>query len=104
MRNLESSDFDADTARSFLSDVDNAVSSLNGFRSELGATSNQLESSSRNLATQHTNTREASAILSNVDYATEVSNFSKQNIMSQVGAFNQAQSNVTQQAVLRLLQ
>lgn len=101
---LNVSDFDADTARDFLDDVDTALTSLNSFRSELGATSNQLESSSRNLATQHTNTREASAILSNVDYASEVANFSKQNVLAQVGALGQAQSNITQQAVLRLLQ
>lgn len=104
LKNLDVEDFDADTARDFLDDVDDAVTSLNTFRGELGTTSNQLESSSRNLTTQHTNTREASAILSNVDYASEISNFTKQNVLSQIGAFSQAQSNVTQQAVLRLLQ
>jgi flagellin len=103
LRDLDVSNFTADTARDFLDDVDNAVDTLNTYRGELGSTSNQLESSSRNLATQYTNTREASAILSNVDYASEVTNFSKQNILAQVGAFTQAQSNVTQSAVLRLL-
>ena len=104
LRDLDVSDFTADAARNFLDDIDNAVDTLNSYRGELGSTSNQLESSSRNLTTQYTNTREASAILSNVDYASEVTNFSKQNILAQVGAFTQAQSNVTQTAVLRLLQ
>lgn len=104
LRNLDVSDFDASSAREFLDDVDNAITSLNTFRGEFGTTSNQLESSSRNLATQYTNTREASSILSNVDYASEVANFSKQNVLAQVGAFAQAQSNITQQTVSRLLQ
>ena len=104
LRNLDVSDFDASSAREFLDDVDNAVNSLNSFRGELGSTSNQLESSSRNLATQYTNTREANSVLSNVDYASEVANFSKQNVLAQVGAFAQAQSNITQQTVSRLLQ
>ncbi len=103
--NLDASSFTADTARGFLEDVDNAVTQLNDFRSDFGTVANQLESSSRNLATQYTNTREAESVLSNIDFASEVSNFSKQNILAQVGAFGQAQSsNITQQTVLRLLQ
>ncbi len=104
LANLTVADFDSEAARDFLDDVDNAIGSLSSYRGELGTTANQLESSSRNLTTQNTNTREASSILSNIDYSSEVSNFSKQNVLSQVGAFAQAQSNITQQAVSRLLQ
>lgn len=103
--NQDPATFTADTARSFLETVDSAVTDLNSIRSDFGTTANQLESSSRNLTSQYTNTREAESILSNIDYASEVSNFSKQNILAQVGAFGQAQSsNITQQTVLRLLQ
>jgi flagellin len=103
--NQDPSTFTADTARDFLENVDDALVTLNENRSEFGSTSNQLQSSSRNLATQETNIRSAESVLSNVDYANEVSNFSKQNILAQVGAFGQAQSsNITQQTVLRLLQ
>ncbi len=103
--NLDPTTFTADTARDFLDDVDDAITQLNDVRGEFGTTANQLESSSRSLATQYTNTREAESILSNIDFASEVSNFSKQNILAQVGAFGQAQSaNITQQTVLRLLQ
>jgi flagellin len=102
--NQDPSNFDASTARSFLDTVDEAINTLNSERSNFGSTANQLESSYRNLATQYTSTMEARSILTDVDYAKETSSFSKQNILAQVGAFGLAQSNVSQQNVLRLLQ
>jgi flagellin len=102
--NQDPSSFDASTARSFLDTVDEAINTLNSERSNFGSTANQLESSYRNLATQYTSTMEARSILTDVDYAKETSSFSKQNILAQVGAFGLAQSNVSQQNVLRLLQ
>lgn len=102
--NQDPSNFDASTARSFLDTVDEAINTLNSERSNFGSTANQLESSYRNLATQYTSTMEARSILTDVDYAKETSSFSKQNILAQVGAFSLAQSNVSQQNVLRLLQ
>lgn len=102
--NQDPNSFDASTARSFLDTVDEAINTLNSERSNFGSTANQLESSYRNLATQYTSTMEARSILTDVDYAKETSSFSKQNILAQVGAFSLAQSNVSQQNVLRLLQ
>lgn len=102
--NQDPNSFDASTARSFLDTVDEAINTLNSERSNFGSTANQLESSYRNLATQYTSTMEARSILTDVDYAKETSSFSKQNILAQVGAFGLAQSNVSQQNVLRLLQ
>jgi len=102
--NQDPTTFDAATARAYLEDVDNAVTQLNDFRSEFGATSGQLQSASRNLGSQYTNTQSAQSVISNIDYSKEVSNFSKQNILAQIGAYGQVQSNnITQQAVLRLL-
>ncbi len=102
--NQDPSSFNASTARSFLDTVDEAINTLSSERSNFGSTANQLESSYRNLATQYTSTMEARSILTDVDYAKETSSFSKQNILAQVGAFSLAQSNVSQQNVLRLLQ
>jgi flagellin len=46
----------------------------------------------------------ANSILEDVDYAQEVSNFSKQNIIAQIGAYASAQSNnINQGIVTRLL-
>ncbi len=102
--NQDPSTFTAATARSFLDNVDDALNTLNSNRAEFGSTANQLESSNRNLATQYTSTMEARSVLTDIDYAKETSSFSKQNILAQVGAFSLAQSNVSQQNVLRLLQ
>ena len=53
--------------------------------------------------TQKTNTLNAAALF-DTNYAKETSNFSKQNILSQIGAFGQVQANnINQQMVSRLL-
>jgi flagellin len=102
--NQDASTFDASTARSYLDQVDNAINTVNDFRADFGSTQNQLQSSSTNLLTQYTQTRESSSILTDIDYAKEVSNFSKQNVLAQVGAYAAAQSNnINQNVVTRLL-
>lgn len=101
---LKDGSFSADDARAFLDTIDNAADKLQGFRSEIGSTAQQLESSYTSLSSQVVNNSSALATISNVDFAKEVSSFSKQNIMAQVGSFGQAQANnINQQAVLRLL-
>lgn len=103
--NQDPATFDAATARSFLDTVDDALTQLNSYRADFGSTANQLQSANSNLATQYTNTVAANSVLIDLNYANEVSNFSKQNILAQVGALGLAQSNnITQQTVLRLLQ
>ena len=103
--NQDPASFDAQSARDFLDTVDDALTQLNDYRSDFGSTANQLQSANQNLATQYTSTMSAQSILMDVDYAQEMNNFSKQNILAQVGAMGLAQSNnITQQNVLRLLQ
>lgn len=100
----DASSFTTNAARNYLESVDDAITSLNDFRAELGSTQNQLESSSRNLLTQYTQTKDSSSIILDVDYAKEVSSFSKQNVLAQIGAFASAQSNnINQNIVNRLL-
>ena len=103
LANQDSATFSSSDARSFLESVDKAINGLNDVKSEFGTVQNQLESSSRNLLTQQTSTLNAASLF-DTDYAKESSNFSKQNILAQIGAYGQAQSlNVNQQNVLRLL-
>lgn len=79
------------------------MNSLNDMRSEIGAVQNKLESSGRSLLTQRTNTLNAASMF-DTDYAKESLNFSKQNVMTQIGAFGQAQSTyITQQMVSKLI-
>lgn len=101
--NQDPATFSASDASNFLSNIDKAMSGLNDVRSEFGSTQKQLESSSRNLVSQQTSTLNAASLFE-TNYAKETSNFSKQNILSQIGAYGQAQSNnINQQSVLRLL-
>ena len=101
--NQDSSTFTSENARDFLETVDKAMNSLNDMRSEIGAVQNKLESSGRSLLTQRTNTLNAASMF-DTDYAKESLNFSKQNVMTQIGAFGQAQSTyITQQMVSKLI-
>ncbi|PLY06403.1 MAG: flagellin [Arcobacter sp.] len=84
--------------------VDTALTTLNGLRSGVGSTQNQVESAVRNLMTQSTNLSAAESVIRDVDYAQESANFNKQNIISQAGSYAISQANATQQNVLRLLQ
>lgn len=101
--NQDSSTFSSSDAKNFLEKVDSAINGLNDIRSNIGSVQNQLESSNRNLLTQQTSTLGANSLY-DTDYAKESSNFSKQNILAQIGAFGTAQgSNINQQMVTRLL-
>ncbi|MCT7444653.1 flagellin [Aliarcobacter cryaerophilus] len=84
--------------------VDAAITTLNGYRGDIGSTQNQVESAVRNLMTQSTNIKAAESVIRDVDYAEESANFNKLNIVSQAGSYAISQSNATQQNVLRLLQ
>ena len=84
--------------------IDSAISTLNGYRGDIGSTQNQVESAVRNLMTQSTNIKAAESVIRDVDYAEESANFNKLNIISQAGSYAISQSNATQQNVLRLLQ
>lgn len=103
LANQDATTFSSSDAKSFLENVDKAISGLNNVRSEFGAVQNQLESSSRNLLSQQTSTLNAASLF-DTNYAKESSNFSKQNILAQIGSFGQAQANnLNQQIVSRLL-
>jgi len=84
--------------------IDKAITTLNGYRGDIGSTQNQVESAVRNLMTQATNVTAAESIIRDVDYAEESANFNKQNIISQAGSYAISQANTVQQNVLRLLQ
>lgn len=103
LANQDATTFSSSDAKSFLENVDKAISGLNNVRSEFGTVQNQLESSSRNLLSQQTSTLNAASLF-DTNYAKESSNFSKQNILAQIGSFGQAQANnLNQQIVSRLL-
>ncbi|HCC5804769.1 TPA: FliC/FljB family flagellin [Escherichia coli] len=84
--------------------LDEAISSIDKFRSSLGAVQNRLDSAVTNLNNTTTNLSEAQSRIQDADYATEVSNMSKAQIIQQAGNSVLAKANQVPQQVLSLLQ
>ena len=87
-----------------LAALDAAISSVDKFRSSLGAIQNRLDSAVTNLNNTTTNLSEAQSRIQDADYATEVSNMSKAQIIQQAGNSVLAKANQVPQQVLSLLQ
>ena len=83
--------------------IDDAITTLNGYRGDIGSTQNQVESAVRNLMTQATNIKNAESVIRDVDYAEESAKFNKLNIYLKA-IICTSQSNAVSQNVLRLLQ
>ncbi|WFL66026.1 FliC/FljB family flagellin [Pantoea sp. X85] len=99
---------DAQTATTTTADplkaLDAAISDIDKFRSSLGAIQNRLDSAVTNLNDTTTNLSEAQSRIQDADYATEVSNMSKAQIVQQAGNSVLAKANQVPQQVLSLLQ
>ncbi len=83
--------------------VDASTKTLDTDRATLGATLNRFDSVIDNLATTSTNLSEARSRIEDADYAVEVSNMTRANILQQAGTSMLAQANQTPQSVLSLL-
>ncbi|MEX0446197.1 flagellin [Xenorhabdus sp. SGI246] len=86
-----------------LEDLDNALSTVDSLRSSLGAVQNRLESTVNNLNNTVNNLSAARSRIEDADYATEVSNMSRGNILQQAGTSVLAQANQIPQTVMSLL-
>ncbi|MCZ5157209.1 FliC/FljB family flagellin [Escherichia coli] len=103
---------DLDTADEFtgastadpLALLDKAIAQVDTFRSSLGAVQNRLDSAVTNLNNTTTNLSEAQSRIQDADYATEVSNMSKAQIIQQAGNSVLSKANQVPQQVLSLLQ
>ncbi|KGT96004.1 flagellin [Erwinia typographi] len=84
--------------------LDKAIAQVDKFRSSLGAVQNRLDSAVTNLNNTTTNLSEAQSRIQDADYATEVSNLSKAQIIQQAGNSVLAKANQVPQQVLSLLQ
>ncbi|MDC9604175.1 flagellin [Xenorhabdus griffiniae] len=86
-----------------LTKIDEALSKVDSLRSSLGAVQNRLESTVNNLNNTVNNLEAARSRIQDADYATEVSNMSRGNILQQAGTSVLAQANQVPQTVLSLL-
>lgn len=88
---------------SALDTLDKALSQVDSLRSSLGALQNRFESTVANLNNTITNLSAARSRIEDSDYATEVSNMTKNQILQQAGTSVLAQANQVPQNVLSLL-
>lgn len=86
-----------------LAAIDKAISNVDQLRSSLGAVQNRFESAVTNLNNTVTNLTSARSRIEDADYATEVSNMSRSQILQQAGTSVLAQANQVPQTVLSLL-
>ncbi|HDT5515147.1 TPA: FliC/FljB family flagellin [Klebsiella aerogenes] len=83
--------------------LDKALSQVDQLRSSLGAVQNRFDSVINNLNSTVNNLSASQSRIQDADYATEVSNMSRANILQQAGTSVLAQANQSTQNVLSLL-
>lgn len=94
----------ASSAASAVTSIQSAIDMVSSQRSVLGAYQNRLNSTVNNLTTSSQNLTSAKAGITDVDMAAEMSNFTKENILSQAATSMLYQANQLPQNVLKLLQ
>ncbi len=90
-------------AQAAISNLDNAINSVNSQRATFGAVQNRFENVVSNLMVASENQNAAKSRIMDADYATETSNLSRANILQQAGNAMVAQANQLPQQVLALL-
>ena len=87
-----------------MSKIQAAIDKVSTQRSKLGALQNRLEHTINNLDTTAENTQAAESRVRDTDMASEMVQYSKNNILTQAGQSMLAQANQQTQGVLSLLQ
>lgn len=93
-----------DSANAAIDMVDAAVKTVSMQRAGLGALQNRLEYTVNNLTTTNENLTAAESQIRDTDMATEMINYTKNNILQQASQAMLAQANQQPQAILQLLQ
>ncbi|MTC43066.1 FliC/FljB family flagellin [Providencia sp. wls1921] len=90
-------------AKNPLATLDKALANVDSLRSDLGAIQNRMQSTINNLNNSVNNLSAARSRIQDADFATEVSNMSRGQILQQAGTAVLAQANQVPQGVLSLL-
>lgn len=93
----------AERSASPLASADSALSKVDTIRADLGAIQNRFESAITNLQTNEINLAAARSRIEDADYAVEVANMTRAQILQQAGTSVLAQANQVPQGVLALL-
>ncbi|MDQ7049997.1 MAG: flagellin [Enterobacterales bacterium] len=91
-------------AQTSLDIVDEAITSIDSVRAQLGAVQNRLSSTIANLQNIVENVSSARSRIRDTDYAIETSNLAKNQVLQQAGLSVLSQANASSQSVLTLLQ
>lgn len=87
-----------------ISQIDSVIDTISQLRSGLGAVQNRLEHTVTSLGVYQENLAGAESRIRDVDMASEMTNFTKLQILQQSGMAMLSQANMTPQSVLALLQ
>ena len=90
-------------AKTLITQIDKALGNVDSARSNLGALQNRFESTISNLNNTINNVSAARSRIEDADYAVEVSNMTRAQILQQAGTSVLAQANQVPQSVLSLL-
>jgi flagellin len=92
-----------DLAAGSLDDIRNALNGVSNMRGSIGAGMNRLQSAVSVLQTQAQNTQAAESLIRDANFAEEIGNLTKFQILAQSGMAALAQANSNSQQVLTLL-
>jgi flagellin len=90
-------------AAAAISTLDDAIGSVNSMRANLGAFVNRLEHATNSLIVSETNQAAAESQIRDVDFASETSNFVRNQILSQSATAMLAQANMVPSSVMSLI-
>ena len=93
----------AQLAQSAASTVDDALNRIDSYRASIGAIQNRFESSIRNLSAVAESQSAARSRIADTDFASQITELSREQIKRQAGLALQAQANALSQQVLSLL-
>jgi flagellin len=90
-------------AQAALTAIDTAIDTVNGVLGELGAYQNRLDYASSSIGTTIQNYKASESVIRDVDMAAEMVDFTKFQILQQVGTAMLAQANAAPQGILSLV-
>ena len=92
----------ATNAQDAMTVINEAIDDVNGIRGSIGANQNRLSYAAANLSTTVENITAADSVIRDVDMASEMTSFTKNQILVQAGTSMLAQANMASQGVLSL--
>jgi flagellin len=93
----------ASGASAAITAIDNAITLVSSTRADLGAKQNRFEHTINNLNTTIENTTASESRIRDTDMASEMTNFTRTQVLTQAGTAMLAQANQSTQSILKLL-